>query len=377
MGKPAASELGECLRSSRVAAQLTQSALAEAVGASRAHVCQVELGKTWPSADFLRRCEEVLACPGRLTSLLRHAKVPGLSQQQHLDVVVHRFIPMVIDGEPVGLATPSRMEDHYGMVVPTYPVSSPDSRCSISVFPFGVGVLHVAEERRFPNITALALWRRSAHQNGGPWARSLVQAHPLAAGGVVVHEPDYTLTALEVRSTPWPKEQVETAMSLLSTPSVLLDRDDAYAFDSVASAERAEQDLLAHGFRHEDIVDFGVQGLSLGRASWAGLSFLALAPSRCLHVREIIRWEVLIQALWCYCHHVVHRGYEIHPFAHAERWGARFLRSTAARLSTASAREHMQQRLMKDAVLITSRLESMLDRAQDVLRDLEAAEGAR
>lgn len=355
--------VGDELRRLREARGLTQQALAHRVDVSRSHLCQVELGQTWPSADFLVRCESALGEPGRLIPLLRTAKVPTTTAPEantHLDVTAHKFIPLRTPLEMTLTVSQSSVDlEDFGATHYVLPGSKIDS--DLYVFPFGVAVLHQRELQRFPNIAHLAYWRQESHGSALAVAKEIVARHVTDASDLV---PSHVLSVFEVLACPWSQpEDVQTGMRLLSVPSTLIDRRSERTFATVSKAEEAEQDVMRNGFDHPEIVDFGVRGISTAFASWSGVSYLAHSSSRALPFVDVVSWEVLVQALWCYCSGIVndvHR--DIAPTVHPD-YGQRFLRRTTKRLSLAGAQEHLQARLMKDAILTTSRLPLLLDQA--------------
>lgn len=111
--------------------------------------------------------------------------------------------------------------------------------------------------------------------------------------------------------------------------------------------------------------------MSIGCASWAGVSYFPLAPSRALRPSDLVECELLVQALWCYCHHVheqVERGKD--PVVPVE-FGWRWLRAARSRLTIARPQETAQYASMRAAVLETSELEKHLTTALELLRDTD------
>lgn len=84
-----------------------------------------------------------------------------------------------------------------------------------------------------------------------------------------------------------------------------------------------------------------------------------------------------MQALWCYTNmisEVIENGND--PIV-PESYGWRFLRACLSRLTAARPRETGQQRMMKDAILNTSRLTTQLVDAHTILRDMAQLAGRR
>lgn len=110
----------------------------------------------------------------------------------------------------------------------------------------------------------------------------------------------------------------------------------------------------------------GVSGVSVACASWSGVVYLPLSPARALHPDEFVSFEVVAQGLWCYSAHILAAD-DLDQLP--ERYGWRFLRTARARLTSAGPVETGQVRMMRDAVLSTSRLTEQLTQAQAILRD--------
>src|SRR6185312_13521268 len=104
----------------------------------------------------------------------------------------------------------------------------------------------------------------------------------------------------------------------------------------------------------------------IGCASWSGVVYLPLSPARALQPEEFIAFEVVVQGLWCYGAHILATpdlgGLPV-------RYGWRLLRSSRAHMTAAAPLETGQVRMMRDAVLRTSRLIEQLSQAQAILRD--------
>lgn len=223
------------------------------------------------------------------------------------------------------------------------------------------------------SLGELAVWRRDSYDSVLAWTGE--QLGRLGRGSAAPERAEYVLSLYMLESPLWPQPRdLQTALGLLSMPSVLLEREPGDRAQQVASAEVAEQALLRDGFTHAELVDFGFGGTSVGFASWAGVSYHALAPARALHADEIARFELLVQALWCYCSHII-GSWEAgdRPYVDERRYGRRFLKACESQLTVARGTESTQHRLMREAILRTSRLPALLDRAMDVLADMRPA----
>ncbi|CAL9677626.1 hypothetical protein SUDANB95_07952 (plasmid) [Actinosynnema sp. ALI-1.44] len=288
-----------------------------------------------------------------------------------LSLVSHKFVPVFIGADAAkSLGTdPDFVTSHCEWLhTRSISLDHPDGSCTLTVFDFGVAVFHLVEEHRFDSIAELALWRR--HTTNATWRASvtalLSRRWPnLDAAG------EYVLSAYWITDHSWSGGELTTAMKLLSMPSVLLDRDRDLPDDkTLAKASFDEHVHLRDGFDDPEITPFGVDGVALGFASWAGVSYLPLAPQRAILADELTTFETLVQALWCYTDMLATREQHGLDPEVPDEFGWRFLRACRSRLNTAQAREHNQVRRMRDAILRTSNLDHKLQVAVEHLREL-------
>lgn len=282
-----------------------------------------------------------------------------------IDVTSHKFLPAYLGSALAHriCAQPRDPEADGRAPMGSVPLQHPHGEARLHVFPFGVGVVHLREEPRPLNLASLALWRRDSYAHDLDWSSDALGAltgDPVAA--------EYVLSLYWLARSAWREpDRLATAMRLLSIPSVLLEREDHGSSSATPGAELAEDMLLRDGFDHPEIESFGLPGVSIGCASWGGVAYLPSAPSRALSEVELVRFELLVQALWCYGNRVLHQPQGGRPSAVDPEYGERFLRTCQSRLTVGDAREATQHRLMRDAVLTTSRLPVVLARATEML----------
>jgi transcriptional regulator with XRE-family HTH domain len=77
MGERSGSTFGAELRARRLAAEMTLTALAETLHYSKSYVSRIELGQKPADAEFARRCEAALGCPGELVGLVPASAPPA------------------------------------------------------------------------------------------------------------------------------------------------------------------------------------------------------------------------------------------------------------------------------------------------------------
>jgi transcriptional regulator with XRE-family HTH domain len=281
----------------------------------------------------------------------------------------HKFIPVFIGPETaqrlradMGDGKGALWLDHSAM-----DIRHPDAqRCTLYVFACGVAMFHLVQHRQPTSLTELALWRYTTYATELPWAGHQL-ADFLDAAPSRSLLPEYVLSLYWVITSPWTGTERDTALRLLSTPSVLVDRSTPNAPQPLAG--NVEEALLATGFDHPDPVSFGVRDISIGYAGWSGVSYQALSPERSLTVDQLVALELTVQALWCFCRQIQIRVEDGADPAMPEQYGWRFLRALHSRLTTARAQETAQHCLMRDAIMDTSGLADRLRAAQDALRD--------
>ena len=154
-------------------------------------------------------------------------------------------------------------------------------------------------------------------------------------------------------------------------------RDGDLGPEALAQAEVAERVCLRDGFNRPDIATFGIEGVSVGYASWSGVSYLPLCPGRAVDPEDLATFETVVQALWCYTHVIsvaVEAGED--PVV-PEAYGWRFLRACVSHLTSARPQETGPDRMAKDAILRSSRLATQLADVCVVLRDVAPLAGRR
>lgn len=238
--------------------------------------------------------------------------------------------------------------------------------CVLHVFACGVAVFRLVQPHKPASLTELAVWRYRSYATDLPWARERLR-DLLDEDHSRVPNPEYVLSLYWLISSPWTGSAYDTALRLLSTPSVLVDRGAAGG--PVPLDGSVEESLLATGFDHPDIVSFGVRGVSTGYAGWSGVAYASLSGERSLTVDELVTCELSVQALWCFTRQIQQMIEDGQDPSMPEQYGWRFLRAAYSRLSTARAQETAQHVLMREAIMKTSGLAERLRAAQDALRE--------
>ncbi|XUM03623.1 helix-turn-helix domain-containing protein [Streptomyces venezuelae ATCC 10712] len=286
-----------------------------------------------------------------------------------IEVESHKFLPVFIGVEHADRLrahmTPSA--DDQWLESSSARVDQPEAQdCVLHVFACGVAVFHIVQPHDPTALTDLAVWRYRSYASDLPWARDKLR-DLLDETHASVPNPEYVLSLYWLTTGPWTGDAYDTALRLLSTPSVLVDRG---APGGPAPLDgRVEETLLATGFDHPDIVSFGVRGVSTAYAGWSGVAYASHSRERSLTIDELVTCELSVQALWCFTRQIQQMIEDGQDPSMPEQYGWRFLRAAYSRLTTARAQETAQHVLMREAIMNTSGLAERLRAAQDALRE--------
>ncbi|MFF5718560.1 helix-turn-helix domain-containing protein [Streptomyces buecherae] len=294
------------------------------------------------------------------------AAPPGTGR---IEVDSHKFLPVFI-----GIERASRLRAHMTPSADDQWLESSSARvdhpeaqdCVLHVFACGVAVFHLVQPHEPAALTDLAVWRYRSYASDLPWARDELR-DLLGEDHDSVPNPEYVLSLYWLTSGPWTGHAYDTALRLLSTPSVLVDRGAPGGPAPLGGT--VEESLLATGFDHPDIVSFGVRGVSTAYAGWSGVAYASHSRERSLTIDELVSCELAVQALWCFTRQIQQMIEDGRDPSMPEQYGWRFLRAASSRLTTARARETAQHVLMREAIMKTSGLAERLRAAQDALRE--------
>ncbi|NUK23711.1 helix-turn-helix domain-containing protein [Streptomyces lunaelactis] len=302
------------------------------------------------------------------------ASVAAVAKPSPCVVVSHKFLPVYL-GEQIGslyaggVPRPSGPGGMDQRVLPGGHRSAQVSK--VHVYACGIAVVHLEEHQRVESLTELAVWRYRSYLKERTWAGNrmtrLLEQH--SADGRAVEpspDPEYVLSAYELREHSWAAPGLDTALQLLTTPSVLVNRQDpANVIPLGAGVEDAK---FRDGWVHPEAVEFG-GGTSRGVAGWSGVAYHPQPDERALTMSQIVALELDAQALWALSSHILHMIEDGQDPVMPAEYGWRFLRGAYSRLTTARPTETAQHRVMREAILATSELPDRLRAAQDALRD--------
>lgn len=289
-------------------------------------------------------------------------------------VVSHKFLPVYL-GERLGSlyeAGAPRPSGPGGLEQRVLPGGHRTAHSStIHVYACGIALVLLEEHQRVDSLTELAVWRYRSYLTDRAWVGQRM-THLLgqySPGGTAVDpspEPEYVLSAYELRDHSWTRAGLDTALQLLTTPSVLVNRQNPQNITPLGTG--VEDAKFRDGWAHPEAVAFD-GGASRGVAGWSGVAYHPQPDERALTTSQIVSLELDVQALWALSSHVLHMIEEGKDPVMPAEYGWRFLRGAYVRLTTARPTETAQHRVMREAILATSELPDRLRAAQDALRD--------
>lgn len=286
-----------------------------------------------------------------------------------IEVDSHKFLPVFIGVQRAGRlrAHMAPSADDQWLDSSSARVDHPEAQdCVLHVFACGVAVFHLVQPHEPTALTDLAVWRYRSYASDLPWAREKLR-DLLDEDHARIPNPEYVLSLYWLTTGPWTGNAYDTALRLLSTPSVLVDRGAPGG--PVPLDGTVEESLLATGFDHPDIVSFGVRGVSTAYAGWSGVAYASHSRERSLSIDELVTCELTVQTLWCFTRQIQQMIEDGRDPSMPEQYGWRFLRAAYSRLTTARAQETAQHVLMREAIMKTSGLAERLRAAQDALRE--------
>lgn len=291
------------------------------------------------------------------------------SSESRLGVRSHKFIAAYLMPDAVrglsglGVATPKEIHGS----VSCWPIGAEElsGDCHLYAWPFGSVIFHRVEDLNLPDIASLALWRIQSYVDDLSWATQKLRALTGDPESVA----SYVLSAYWVHTPIWAGRILESALRIICSPRVLLDRELHDVESCQSSARRAERELLAEGFSPPEMTSFGLRGVASGYASWSGVVYHPYEPERALAEKEIVSLELALQSIWVYCEYInsqVEKGIEL---SIPDGYGCSFLRAARSRLLNPRPQETGQHRSMRDAIVQTSGLPAHLALAMDAVKE--------
>jgi transcriptional regulator with XRE-family HTH domain len=331
-------------------------------GHSLAHLSEIERGKGTVSAELIEALDLVLEAHGRLIALLREAKVPtrqfGFSPT--IEVDAHLFYPLNIVGEAPAEVGDEIVLPGYESGVVVHRADEVDGLKDLYLMPFGCAVAHEVHRLRCASLTEISVWRSEQIARAQSCTADHLARRTRWAGQPVDPDP-YCLSYFDLIAGPWVSTQhLDNALKILANPSELQRRH-------VTSPDRAlatEHALITGDGHDSELVGFSCSGSHNAWASWAAVASRNLDGDGAGIATRIATFEIQLQALWCYAYNVARSGETAGP-----EFGEKFLRKTLRRLTQPLPTEHVSDRLLREAITKTSRIEQTVNNAIDALRE--------
>ncbi|MFJ1662341.1 XRE family transcriptional regulator [Streptomyces anthocyanicus] len=282
-------------------------------------------------------------------------------------VVSHRFIPLYVGEAVQAIPGAPQGPGPGGLGHRSAPAAHPTADVQLHIYDCGVVTAHLVQRLRVETLGELAAWRYRTATADLTWTADRVRELYPARTPPWTTTPSYVLSAYLLESSPWKGTDLDAALQLLTTPSVLVDRQNPQK--AARLGDEVERQLLREGFAHPDVIDFGSPAVSLGLAGWSGVAYHPLAQERALPMSAVAALERDVQTLWALSTHVLDEIEAGRDPAMPKDFGWRFLRGAYSRLTAARPQETAQHQLMREAILATSQLPDRLRAAQEALRD--------
>ena len=319
---------------------------------------------------FVAVCQELRQTFEQLGSASRNSK-----KHRDFSVLSEKFIPVFIGQEQATKYAPCKE-------VPRFADLKEHERYSICQnggitaykFPFGVSLLHCQEQLRFSSIAELAAERRRSYKNtlDSDCAGFVELCEALRLEATKGFRPNYALSLFTVLEPAWDSQrELEIALKLLAMPGLLISNSqkaNGKSNEVLEKAKQIEDEFFKNGIESDEISDFGLKGISIGYASWAGVSYYVADSGRAIGSAQISSFEIQLQALWCYADAVQKQLVRFENTDAENLFGAKYIRSAYSQLIAVGGRDSMQLRRMKDAVSKTSHITRIVESALDVLK---------
>lgn len=338
------------------------------------HIKRIEAGQVQdPSAVYknllcsvLKKTESSLF--GTVSSPVKHGDPYGPeadTQATAFRLVNHKLIPAFIGPGVAESAINNlvlRETSNHSVQCYYCALNHPRSEVSADlwIWPFGVALFHLAEEVEFTCLASFAIWHRRVYDEQMDWASETIKT---VLGSDA--SPQYAMPINWITRSIWVDREIGTALRILSAPRILLQRTAHTEASDFAHAELVERSFFQNGLFQLDASEFGIEGISVGVASWSGIVYFPISPHRALSESEVMTYERTVQAAWSYCDWIrsqVEIGEE--PDVRSQH-GRRLLRALRSLITNPRPEESSQVYPLRVAVLETSGITEHLNQATD------------
>jgi hypothetical protein len=285
---------------------------------------------------------------------------------EQLQLTSNKFMPVYVGPEVVaqlGRSLPVTLGTVDWAEAWRFKVEHPRGVCTLYGFSWGCLVYHLEESLVTDTIAQVAVWRHGSYPMELDWT----EGHAKSLLGQDQCGPEYVFSAFWVESIKWQGEQLITALNLLCNQKSLLDQGEE--FPSLSHAELVEKAFFRDGYSDPRILDFGTSGISHAYASWSSVTYFPVGGRRALPSSALVEFEILVQSLWCYCHHVRTQVESGRDPEIPEGYDWRWLRGVMSRMVNATPQETAQHMAMRTTILRTSELDNHLSTALEILKD--------
>lgn len=294
---------------------------------------------------------------------------PQITDGKDLRIRTHLLVPMYI-GENVYSGLPAAAINVGGVDLKQVSYE----KKMLYLAPTGFAVWHVETTDSFPNLTDFAYWRReiySAIQSGrhsiSRFTKEIIRVNAAKSElNDLVARPGYVFSLNAAANLPYRnRETILNALKILACPSALV-MDGRVEHPRVRSRS-IENLLLERGVPIKDIIQFGFA--DIGFASWDSLSYLASANSA--FEEKIIEFEIAVQTLWWTARTIADIFLSGDPKKiDSVRKLVPDVRRQYSRLKAIGSTETPAERTMIEAVLATSRIDSVVNEAFELAKQI-------
>lgn len=242
----------------------------------------------------------------------------------------------------------------------------PEVKSNLWIWPFGVAMFHLSEEVELSDLATFAIWHRHIYDEQMSWANQTIQSILKCESSSA----QYAMPINWLARSIWSRRNLNAALRIITTPRILLQRMADTESSDLAHAQLVESALLNDGFEQFDSSDFGIEGTSVGVASWSGIVYFPVASNRALSESEILTYERTVQAAWSYCDWIrsqveAGRDPEVLP-----QYGRRLLRALRSFITNPRPEESPQIYPLRTAILETSGITEHLNQATEAIGEL-------
>lgn len=316
----------------------------------------------------LKKTESVLF--GTVTLQTQHDDLRNSAQTRNFRLRNHKLIPAFIGPDSAEHAI-----NNLGMRAETDPThcyhctlshTRNEVACDLWIWPFGVALFHLVEEVELSDLANFAVWHRRVYDEQIEWTNKTIES--LLASDASAQ---YAMPINWIIQSIWAKPELDTALRILTTPRILLQRTTHTESSDLAHAELVERVFFQGGLDQLDVSEFGIDETSVGIASWSGVVYFPIAPHRALSESEILTYERTVQAAWSYCDWIrsqveIGKDPDVRP-----QYGRRLLRALRSIITNPRPEESSQVYPLRIAILATSGITEHLNQAAAAITEPE------